>query len=88
MIFDTSCFKSFLAVDHTNILDYLNKKKIINQNAAHLHREEAAVTNSLLSSTEFPPERRLCIAKSDLCPKQLLREEWQGRMQMKWGRAI
>lgn len=64
------------------------QKKIINQNAAHLHREEAAVTNSLLSSTEFPPERRLCIAKSDLCPKQLLREEWQGRMQMKWGRAI
>lgn len=85
MSFDTSRVKSFL---QTFWIIWTKKKKIINQNAAHLHREEAAVTNSLLSSTEFPPERRLRIAKSDLCPKQLLREEWQGRMQMKWGRAI
>lgn len=80
MSFDTSRVKSFL---QTFWIIWTKKKKIIN-----LHWEEAAVTNSLLSSTEFPPERRLRIAKSDLCPKQLLREEWQGRMQMKWGRAI
>lgn len=85
MSFDTSRVKSFL---QTFWIIWTKKKIIINQNVAHLHREEAAVTNSLLSSTEFPPERRLRIAKSDLCPKQLLREEWQGRMQMKWGRAI
>lgn len=83
MSFDASCVKSF-----SQTFWIIWTKKIINQNAAHLHREEAAVTNSLLSSTEFPPERRPRIAKSDLCPKQLLREEWQGRMQMKRGRAI